>query len=58
MHVHTFGRNCYRTTTVYTGVNIANLNNCFLRRVGGNTAIETIDMNSHIIKNMADPLSN
>ena len=24
----------------------------------GNTAIRTIDMNSHIIKNVADPLSN
>ena len=25
--------------------------------MGDNTAIETVDMNSHIIKNVADPLS-
>ena len=58
MHVYKFGRNCDRTTTVYTGINIANLTNSFPRRDGGYTAIETIDMNSHIIKNVADPLSN
>ena len=45
-----FCRNGDRTTTVYTGINIANLTNSFLRRDGGNTAIETIDMNSNIIK--------
>ena len=58
MPVCKFGRNDDRTTTVYTGINIANLTNSFLRRVGGNTAIGTIDMNSNIIKNVSDPLSN
>ena len=43
--------------TVYTGINIANLTNSFLRRDGGNTAIGAIYINSHIIKNVADPLS-
>ena len=40
MPVDKFGRNGDRTTiTVYTGINIANLTNSFLRRDGGNTAI-------------------
>ena len=51
MPVDKFGRNDDRTTSVYTGINIANLSNSFLRD-GGNTAIEAIDMNSHIITNM------
>ena len=55
MPVDKFGRNVERTT-VYFGINIANLTNSFLRRDGGNTAIGAIDMNSNIIKNMADPL--
>ena len=50
MTVDNFGRNGDRTTTVYTGINIANLTNSFLRRDGGNTAIEVIDLNSNIIK--------
>ena len=58
MPVEKFGRNGGRTTPVYTRINIANLKNCFLRRDGGNTAIEAIDMNSNIIKNVADPLAN
>ena len=58
MPVNKFGRNGDRTTAVYTGINIANLTISFLRRDGGNTAIGAIDMNSHIVKNMADPLSN
>ena len=59
MAVDKFGRNGDRTTTtVYTGIDIANLTNSFLRRDEGNTAIEAIDTNSHIIKNGADPLSN
>ena len=59
MPLDKFGRNGYRTTTtVYTGINIANLTNSFLRRDGGNTAIGAIDMNSYITKNVADPLSN
>ena len=58
MPIVKFGRNGERTTTVYSGINIANLTNTFLRRDGGSTAIGTIDMNSHIIKNVADPLSN
>ena len=52
MPVDKFGRNGNRTTPVYTGINIANLINSFLRRDGGNTAIGAIDMNSHIINKM------
>ena len=58
MPVVKFGRNDDRATPVYTEINIANLTNSFLRRNGGNTAIGAIDMNSNIIKNVADPLSN
>ena len=56
MPVDKFGRNNDRTTTVYTGINIANLTNGFLRRDGGNTAIRAIGMNSNFIKNVSDPL--
>ena len=55
MPVEKFGRN---GNTVYTAINIANLTYIFLRRNGGNNAIGAIDMNSHIIKNVAYPLSN
>ena len=55
MPVDKFGRN---GNAVYTGINIANLTNSFLRRYGDNSAIEAIDMNHNIIKNVADPLSN
>ena len=59
MPVDKFGRNRDRaTTTVYTGINTANLTNTFLRRDGGNNAIEAIDLNSKIIKNVSDPLTN
>ena len=58
MPVDKFGRNCDRTTTVYTWTNIANLTSRFLRRDGGNTAIGAIDLNSNIIKNVSDPVSN
>ena len=58
MPLDKFGRNGDRTTTVYTGINIANLTKSFLRRDGGNTAIGAIDMNSNIIKNVADQMSN
>ena len=58
MPVDKFGRNGDRATPVYTGINITNLTNTFLRSDGGNTAIGTIDMNSNIIKNVTDPLSN
>ena len=58
MPVDKFGRNGDRTTPVYTGINIANVTNSFLRRDRGDTAIGTIDMNSNIIKNVADLLSN
>ena len=59
MSVDKFGRNGDITTTVYTGINIANLTNSFLRRVGGNTANGAIDMNSNIYyKNVWDPVSN
>ena len=58
MPVDKFGRNGDRTTTIYTGIKIANLTNSFLRRDGGNTAIGAIDLNSNIIKNVSDPVSN
>ena len=58
MPVYKFVRNGDRTTIVNTGINIANLANSFLREDGGNTAIGSIDMNSNIIKNVADSLSN
>ena len=57
MPVDKFGRNGERTTTVYTGLDIANLSNTFQRRDGGNTALLAIDMNNIIIKNMADSLT-
>ena len=49
MYVDKFGSN---GDTVYTGINIENLTNSFLRRDGSNTAIVAMDMNSHIIKKM------
>ena len=52
MPVDKFGRNGDRTTTVYTGINRANLTNSFVRRDGGHTEIGAIDMNSNIIKNV------
>ena len=59
MPVDKFGRNGDRAaTTVYAGINITNLTNSFLRRDGGNTAMEAIDLNSNIIKNVSDPVSN
>ena len=58
MPVDKFGRNGHRAIPVYTGINIANLTNTFLRRDGGNTAIGAIDVSSNIIKNVTDPLSN
>ena len=58
MPVDKFGRNGDRTTTVYTGINIANVTNSFLRRDGGNIAIGAIDLNSNIIKNVSHPVSN
>ena len=58
MPVDKFGGNGDRTTTVYTGINIANLTNSFLRRDAGNTALGAIDMKSNIIQNVSDPLSN
>ena len=54
MPVDKFGRNGDRTSPVHTGINIAILT----RRDGGNTAIESINMISNIIKNVSDPLSN
>ena len=58
MPVDKFERNGDRTTTVYTGINIANLTNSFLRGDGGNTAIGAIDLNTNIIKNVSDSVSN
>ena len=58
MPVHQFERNDDRTTTVYTGINIANLTTSFLRRDDGNAAIGAIDMESTIVKNVSNPLSN
>ena len=39
MPVDKFGRNDDKATPVYTGINIVNLINTFLRRDGGNAAI-------------------
>ena len=58
MPVHKFERNGDRATPVYTEINIANLTNTFLSRNGCNTAIGAIDMNSNIIKNVTDSVSN
>ena len=58
MPVDKFGRNGDRTTPVYTGINMENLTNSFLGRDGGNSVIGSIDMNIHIITNVADSLSN
>ena len=58
MPVDKFGRNGDRTTTIYTGINIENLTNSFLRRDGCNIAIGAIDMNSNIIKNVSNLLAN
>ena len=58
MPVDKFGRNGDRATPVYTGINIINLTNTFLRRVGGDIAIGAIDMNNNTIKNVSDPLTN
>ena len=55
MYVDKFWRN---GDTVYTGINIANLTNSFQSRYGGNPTIGPIDMNSNIITNLADQLSN
>ena len=58
MSVDKFGINGDRATPVYTGINIINLTNTFLRRDRGNTAIGAIDMNNNTIKNVSDPLTN
>ena len=58
MPVDKFGRNGDRTSPVYTGINLGNLTNSFIRRDRGNISIGAIDMNSHIIKNVSDLLSN
>ena len=55
MSVDKFGIN---GDIVYTGINLTNLTTRFLRRDGCNSAVGAIDMNSNIIKNVADPLSN
>ena len=57
MPVDKLERNGDRTTTVYTGINIANVSNSFIRRDEGNTATGAIDMNTNIIKNVSNPLS-
>ena len=53
-----FGRNGDRASPVYTGINITNLTDTFLRRDVGNTALGAIDMNNNTIKNVSDPLTN
>ena len=58
MLVDKFGRNDDRATLIYTGINKVNLTNTFLRSDVGNTAIGTLDMNSNMNKNVADPLLN
>ena len=57
MHIDKFGRNCERTTTIYAGLDIANLGNTFLRRDGGNIALGAIDMNNNISNIFVDPLT-
>ena len=42
MPVDKFERNGDRTTTVYTGINIANLTNSFLRRDGVTPQLELL----------------
>ena len=58
MPVDKFWRNGDSATPVYTGINITDLTNTFLRRDGGNTAIGAIDMNNNTITNLSDPLTN
>ena len=58
MRADKFGRSGDRAKPVYTGINITNLTNTFLRRDGGNTAIGAIDMNNNTITNVSDPLTN
>ena len=50
MLVDKCGRNGDRAKPIYTGINIANFTNSFLRRDGGNTEIGTIYMNSRFNK--------
>ena len=56
MPVDIFGRKGGRATPVYTEINTSNFINSFLRRYGVIPLLD-IDMNSDIIKNVADPLS-
>ena len=56
MPVDKFGINCDRTTSLYWNKQSKLI--VFLRRNGGNIAIRAIDMNSNIIKNVSDSLSN
>ena len=51
MPVDKFGRN---GDTVCTWINVANVTSSFLRGDGGNAAIGAIDMNSNIIKTVAN----
>ena len=59
MSVTKFGttsNNVFTTTfKPLTGVNVAEINNLFLRRDGANNATGELDMNNHRISNLADP---
>ena len=57
MSVDIFGRtNVENTQKVFsTSVTLTQINNAFLRRDGGNTATDGIDMGSHKIVNAAEP---
>ena len=57
MSVDIFGRtNVENTQKVFSaGVTLTQINNEFLRRDGGNTATDSIDMGSHKIVNAAEP---
>ena len=57
MHIDKLGRNGESASPAYTGINIENLTNSF-RRDEGNTATGAIDIDSNIIQNVSDPLSN
>ena len=65
MNVDKFGRtsgggscNCNSSQVVGGGLTLAQANNTFLRRDGGNTATGVIDMTTHKLVNVADPTSN
>ena len=52
------GENAEASTTFVkpsSGVNVAEINNLFLRRDGANSALGNLDMNNHRVVNIPDP---